>query len=56
MLDQIVRTIADRSLGLFDKQMATNVITQAEYDEEVRELEKWVRDMHCASQKNELSL
>lgn len=41
--------IAERSMDLLDKQLLTNQLTQAEYDEEVRELEKWARDMYRAS-------
>ena len=47
-IDHIER-IAERCMDLFDKQLTTNVMTQSEYDEEVRELEKWARDMYRAS-------
>lgn len=47
-IDHIER-IAERCMDLFDKQLTTNVISQAEYDEEVRKLEEWARDMYRAS-------
>ena len=44
-----IERIAERSMDLLDKQLTTNLITQAEYDEEVRELERWAREMYRAS-------
>jgi hypothetical protein len=44
-----IERIAERSMDLLDKQLTTNLITQAEYDVEVRELERWAREMYRAS-------
>jgi phage-related minor tail protein len=41
--DQIERK-AERHMDQLDQQLLTGSITQEEYDEETREIEKWVQD------------
>lgn len=44
--EEAIERIVERSMNLLDKQLRTNVLTQDEYDQEVRDLDAWAKDMY----------
>ena len=47
--DQIER-IVERQMTNLDRQLTKGMITQEEYDQEVKELDMWARDEYSARQ------
>lgn len=42
--EEAIERIVERTMDLLDKQLLTHVLTQEEYDEEVRALDEWAKD------------
>lgn len=46
--------IVQRTMNQLDKLLLTNEMTQDEYDQEVRELDQWAREMYRNLPKDEV--
>jgi hypothetical protein len=46
MTEETIERIADQEMDRFDYQLLNGIIDQATYDQEVRDLELWCREMY----------
>lgn len=44
--EEAIERIVERTMNQLDKLLLTNQLSQEEYDEEVRELDRWARDTY----------
>lgn len=49
MTEEQIERRAEREMDRLDKQLLSGALTQAEYDEEVRELDRWAREEYRAA-------
>lgn len=54
MTEDHIERIVERTMNQLDKLLLTNEMTQDEYDQEVRELDQWAREMYRNLPKDEV--
>jgi hypothetical protein len=45
--EEAIERIVERSMTILDKQLLTNQLSQDAYDEEVKALDEWSREMYA---------
>jgi hypothetical protein len=45
--EEAIERIVERSMTILDKQLLTNQLSQDAYDEEVKALDEWAREMYA---------